>query len=120
MSYKVKIAILLIYIFVGKSLAVDAKGLNNLLDPSIISFYNPYCKKVNNIKSSHKPIQIDQNETQNSQSIIILSFCNNEFKFEFSTLKFYVFKHVKSFNKFIISRLLYLYLDQDSPPPRLF
>ena len=119
MKIKTYITALLVLIFMGKFLAVDANGLNILFNHSDISFVNSHCKKRNSPKETKKSAVFSQTDVSGSHAILLNGFCNSQFHFNFYTWATNFREPVAVFNQYFSSRLLYLYLDNASPPPRL-
>ena len=119
MKTKTYIALLLTFIFLAKFVAIDANGLNVLFSGSEISFVNPHCKKENSPKQTKKTADFSQTDQSALQVIDLVGFCTSQFQFELLTWETTISKPVTVFNEHFSSRLSYLYLDNDSPPPRL-
>ena len=118
MHYKIHIAIFLVYIFLGKSLLVDAKGLNLWSNQHSVSFFNPYCKKMNSPIKTKKTIEVSPSKISLTQVKTLLGFCNSQFQTDLFALPILTFSQQEIFTKYFSSRLLSLYLDDLSPPPR--
>tara|TARA_R110000765_G_scaffold247661_1_gene349625 strand:- start:156 stop:473 length:318 start_codon:yes stop_codon:yes gene_type:complete len=103
----------------GKLLAVDANGLNILFSQNDISFINPHCQKRNSPKETKKSPVFSQTDASLSHAILLSGSCNSQFNFDFSTWETNFCEPIAIFNQHFSSRLLYLYLDNASPPPRL-
>jgi len=116
---KTYIAVLLTFIFLAKFVAIDANGLSFLFSGSDISFVNPHCKKDKIQKQSKKTADFSQADLSFSQVIALNGFCTSQFQFEMFSWETNCSEPIAFFNEHFTSRLSYLYLDNESPPPRL-
>ena len=103
----------------AKFVAIDANGLNVLFSGSDITFVNPHCKKENAPKQSKKTVDFSQVDLLISQVIALNSFCTSQFQFELFSWETHYSEPIAVLNGHFTSRLINLYLDNDSPPPRL-
>jgi hypothetical protein len=113
------ISILLVTIFLGKFLAVDANGLNILFSQSDISFVNPHCKNKNSPKQLKNTAHFSQVDLVPSQVIHLSGFCSSQFQFELCSWESNILEPIAAFYEHFFSKLSYLYLDNVSPPPQL-
>ncbi|WP_246067685.1 hypothetical protein [Changchengzhania lutea] len=114
------IALALVCIFLVKFVTIDANGLSVLFNGSNISFVKPLCKKKNSPKLSKDSINFSNIEISSDQVISLTGFCNSQFHLELFSWKTGTSEPNATYNKHFSSRLSYLYLDNVSPPPRLF
>jgi hypothetical protein len=118
MRHKLHIAIFLVYIFLGKFLAVDANGLKIVFSQSDISFHKMYCKKKNSTRQTNKLADFTQNSSLSSHGFVLTNICTSELQFELFGWEGNFSEPASTFNKYFSSRLLYLYLDNALPPPQ--
>lgn len=116
---KTYIAVLLTLIFMAKFVAIDANGMSVLFSGSNISFVKSHCKKKNSAKQTNKTTDFSQADVSTWQVIELSGFCSSQFQFELVSWEANFSEPVAIFNEHLSSRLLYLYLDNASPPPRL-
>ncbi|WP_251795680.1 MULTISPECIES: hypothetical protein [unclassified Arenibacter] len=119
MKTKTYIAVFLTFIFLAKFAAIDANGLNLLFSGSDISFQNPHCKKEKLLKHTKQNVVFSQAALQASQVITLNGFCSTQFQLAPFSWEIVVLKSTTVFNEHLTSKLSYLYIDNDSPPPRL-
>lgn len=103
----------------AKFIAVDANGLNALFSGSKISFVQPHCKKKNSPKQTKKTTEFAQADLTASQVISLSGYCTSQFQFEIFSWETPISKSTTVFSEHLTSILSYLYIDNDSPPPRL-
>ena len=113
------IAVFLTFIFLAKFAAIDANGLNLLFSGSDISFQNPHCKKEQLLKQTKQHAAFSKADLQTSQMIALNGFCNSQFQLAPFSWEIVVLKSTTVFNEHLTSKLSYLYIDNNYPPPRL-
>jgi len=119
MKTKTYIAALLTFIFLAKFVAIDANGLNVLFGGNDITFINPHCKIENPPKQTNKTADFSQADLSTSQMISLSGFCTSQFHMELFSWEIDYSEPIAVFIEHFSSKLSYLYLDNDSPPPRL-
>ena len=87
---------------------------------SDISFENPHCKKEKLLKHlKQQNVVFSQADLLASQVITLNGFCSSQFQLAPSSWESVVSKSTTVFNENLSPKLSYLYIDNDSPPPRL-
>ncbi|MCG9972162.1 hypothetical protein [Christiangramia crocea] len=117
MSTKTFISILLIPLFLGKLLIVDASLLNILAEDEI-SFVKPYCQKKQSNSDIKKTYEFKQNLDAKNNITEVSSFCTPQFNFNVFSWNFNISEVINIEDILFSSRLSYLYLDSHSPPPK--
>lgn len=119
MKTKTYIAVFLTFIFLAKFAAIDADGLNFLFSGSDVTFENQHCKKEKSLKDSEQKVLFSQADLAETQVFALNGFCNSQFQLELYTWETAISKSTTVFSEHLTSILSYLYIDNDSPPPRL-
>ena len=119
MKNKTYIAVLLIFIFLAKFIAIDANGLNALVSGSEISFVKLNCKKQNSPKQLDKLADYSQNNQLASQVIPVNIACTSHFQFEVFSWETKISRPFAASSQHYTLNLSYHYLDNSYPPPRL-
>ena len=117
MSSKTFISLLLIPLFLGKLFIVDA-GVINMVFKDTISIVKPYCKKKQSKSDTKGTHEFEHVDLKNSVTEFS-SFCTPQFNFNVFTLSVNNSEFVNVEDVLFISKLTYLYLDSQSPPPKL-
>ncbi|WP_194850384.1 hypothetical protein [Nonlabens antarcticus] len=113
-----QIAILLLFIFLAKLIAIEGNGLNMLFSGSEISFVKSHCKKSYFTQDSQQSADFSDADPVNFQIITFQSLCNSAFQLEVFTWDACIYETGVVYNEHHISNLSYPYIDNSSPPPQ--
>ncbi len=119
MKTKTYIAVLLVSIFLVKSVAIDAKGLNMMFSEGDITFVNPYCKKESPLTESKDTSVFSKIDSSSLEIFALSGHCSTQFQFELFSWETNFSESVAVYHESFASKLQYRYLDNLSPPPRL-
>lgn len=119
MKIKSYIALLLTFVFLAKLIAIDADGLSLLYSDSNITFVNPYCKKENALNNTSQDLEFSEANVRPSEMFTLNGFCTSQFQLELYSWEMTDLNPFTIYTEYFTSKLSCLYMDNDSPPPRL-
>lgn len=118
MKSKTTISILLVVIFLGKFISVEANGLNLIFQNSNLTFVSSYCKKKSSVEKPDS-VKFSQKDISSIKAIGMVGSCTSQYQIETFNWETYNDDIPSEFDNQYFSNLSYRYLDNDSPPPRL-
>lgn len=112
------ISLFLIPLFLGKLFIVDASVIN-LLSQGQVSFVKKYCQKDQSGAQLQNTYEFQQDLDARYSITEIGSFCTPQFNFNVFNWSTTTIELITKEDISFTSKLSYLYLDSQSPPPRL-
>lgn len=118
MEYKNRLAILLLLVFIGKLISIDAKFIEFTTDTDFVAHINPYCKKVKVSTASTKHV-LTLETTNIGESHSFQYVCTTPYNLRLVAWEtFFPFKYQENI-KYISSGFSSNYSKKLYPPPQL-
>jgi hypothetical protein len=118
MKSKAVLAILLNLVFVVKFIAIEANGLNTLLNGNGFKLVKTFCKKERADKTTNTEATYLSADNNAMQEIALSSMCTSPFQFDLFSWETNILEPIAALGNHFPSNLIYRYLENDSPPPR--
>ena len=118
MKSKAILSILLNLVFVVKFIAVEANGLNTLLNGNGFKLVKTFCAKERAAKKTSEDAAYLSVDNNAMQEVALSSICTSPFQFDLFTWETNILEPIAALGNYFPTDLLYRYLENDFPPPR--